>query len=90
MKVLKNEASGSGSVKINRIKKYPLSTDKNLKKQNRGIYDYLMDFNSSIFAVVRTDDNNFKILSNHQSALREKKVKRWNRQNKKQAALDQP
>ena len=65
--------SASGTVRINRTKKCPLSTDDNLKKQDQGFYDYRMDSNSDIFAVVWKDNNNVKMLSYHQGTLQRKK-----------------
>ena len=53
MKVLTERSiSASGTVRINRTNKCPLSTDDNLKKQDRGFYDYRMDSKSDIYAVV--------------------------------------
>ena len=40
--------SASGTVRINRTNKCPLSTDDNLKKQDRGFYDYRMDSKSDL------------------------------------------
>ena len=57
--------SASGTVRINRTNKCPLSTDDNLKKQDRGFYGYRMDSNGDIFAVVWKDNNNVKLLFNH-------------------------
>ena len=82
--------SASGTVRINRTNKCPLSTDDNLKKQDRGFYNYRMDSNGDIFAVVWKDNNNVKILSNHQGTLPAQKVRRWSRRNKKQVTLNQP
>ena len=66
MKVLtERSVLASAPVRINRTNKCPLSTDDNLKKQDRGFYDYQMDFNSDIFAVVWKDNNNVKMLFNH-------------------------
>ena len=91
MKVLTERIiSASRTVKINRTNKCPLSTDDNLKKQDRGFYDYRMNSNSDIFAVVWKDNNNVKMLSNHQGTLPAQKVRRWIRQNKKQVILNQP
>ena len=91
MKVLTERSiSASGTVRINRTNKCPLSIDDNLKKQGRGFYDYRMDSKSDIFAVVWKDNSNVKMLSNHQGTLPAKKVKRWSRQNKKQVTLNQP
>ena len=91
MKVLTERSiSASCTVRINRTNKFPLSTDDNLKKQDRGFYDYRMDSNSDIVAVVWKDNNNVKMLSNHQGTLPAQNVKRWSRQNKKQVTLNQP
>ena len=91
MKVLTERSiSAFGTVRINRTNKCPLSTDDNSKKQDRGFYDYRMDSKRDIFAVVWKDNNNVKMLSNHQGTLPAKKVKRWSRQNKKQVTLNQP
>ena len=91
MKVLTERSiSASGTVRINRTNKCPLSTDENLKKQDRGFYDYRMDSNSHIFAVVCKDNNNVKMLSNRQGTLPAQKVKRCSRQNKKLVTLNQP
>ena len=49
-----------------------------------------MDSKSDIFAVVWKDNNNVKMLCNHQGTLPVQKVKRWSRQNKKQVTLNQP
>ena len=77
MKVLTERSiSASGTVRINRTNKCPLSTDDNLKKQDRGFYDYRMDSKSDIFAVVWKDNNNVKMLFNHQGTLPAQKVKR--------------
>ena len=77
MKVLTERSiSTSGTVRINRTNKCPLSTDDNLKKQDRDFYDYRMDSNSDIFAVVWKDNNNVKMLSNHQVTLLAQKVKK--------------
>ena len=91
MKILTERSnSASGTVRINCTNKCPLSTDDNLKKQDRDFYDYRMDSKSDIFAVVWKDNNNVKMLSNHQGTLPAQKVKTWTKQNKKQATLNQP
>ena len=88
--LIEKSVSASGTVRINRTNKCPLSTNDILKKQDRGFYDYQMDSKSDIFAVVWKDNNNVKMLSNHQGTLPVQKVKRSSRQNKKQVTLNQP
>ena len=76
MKVLAERSiSASGTVRINRTNKCFLSTDDNLNNQDRGFYDYRMDSKSHIFAVVWKENNNVKMLSNHQGTLPAKKMK---------------
>ena len=44
--------SASGTVRFNRTNKCLISTNDNLKKQDRGFYGYRMDSKSDIFAVI--------------------------------------
>ena len=84
----------SGTVRINRTNKCPLSTEQTLKKEERGFCDYKFDNKNEIFVVGWKDNNNVKVLSNHQGDLITKKptqkVKRWSRQKKEQVTLEQP
>ena len=44
--------------------------------------------NNDIFAVVWKDNNNVKLLSNHQGLERNQKMKRWSKQKKTEVTLE--
>lgn len=80
----------TGTVRCNRMNKCPIKTDKEMKKEFRGAFDYRYDEINEIFCLVWKDNSIVKMLSNHLEVLPLGRVQRWSRTEKKQVLIPQP
>lgn len=80
----------TGTPRMNRIKYCPLKSDKDMKKEDRGMLDFRFDEKNSIFAVTWKDDNNVKVLSNHEATEPMQSVTRWSSERKERVKVYQP
>ncbi|XP_039276156.1 piggyBac transposable element-derived protein 2-like [Nilaparvata lugens] len=68
----------------------PIKTDKEMKKEERGAYDYLFDEKTSMFAVTWKDNNIVKVQSNHEALEPKQSVNRWSKVAKEKIKVHQP
>lgn len=91
MKILTDRnIAATGTVRYNRMNHCPVKTDSEMKKEERGVYDYRLDVTNKIFATVWKDNNIVKMLSNHQGVEPSENVGRWSRTEKKKVKVQQP
>lgn len=84
MKNLKDRnISATGTVRYNRMNNCPIKTDREMKKEYRGAFDYRYDQINEIFGLVWKDNSNVKMLSNNLQVLPLARVPRWSRTEKK-------
>ncbi|KAK3878905.1 hypothetical protein Pcinc_016491 [Petrolisthes cinctipes] len=80
----------TGTTRANRTAKCPLQSDKDMKQNGRGSYDYRVDENNEILFVKWNDNNMFTMGSNHQSITPLGSAKRWCRKDNKTILIPQP
>ncbi|KAG8239716.1 hypothetical protein J437_LFUL019154 [Ladona fulva] len=56
----------TGTARFNRMNKCPIATDKEMKKKDKGAYDYKFDMKNEILAVMWNDNSCVRLLSNHE------------------------
>ena len=62
-----NDVRTTGTVRFNRINKCPFANDKEIKKKDRGTYDYRFKGENEVLAVTWTDNSCVKLLTNHET-----------------------
>ncbi|XP_035208500.1 piggyBac transposable element-derived protein 2-like [Stegodyphus dumicola] len=83
MKYLQDiDVRATGTVRFNRMNKRPIATDKEIRKKERGAYDYRFDSRNEILAVTWNDNSCVRLLSNHETIEPISKMKRWSRTEK--------
>lgn len=84
----------TGTARYNRMglktDKTNLKNDNDIKKEERGFYDYRFDKNNKILAVIWKDNNAVKMLSNHETIEPLVSVKRYSKTQKKHIDILQP
>ncbi|KAG8234292.1 hypothetical protein J437_LFUL015017 [Ladona fulva] len=80
----------TGTAQFNRMNKCPIATDKEMKKKNKGAYDYRFDMKNEILAVTWNDKSCVRLLSNHEPIEPVSQLKRWSRTEKKDVLVPQP
>lgn len=91
----KKEIRCTGTARYNRMgmknaRSNALKNDQDMKKVERGFYDYKFDTNNEVLALIWKDNNAVKMLSNHQSIAPLAAVKRYSKTEKKYVDLLQP
>ena len=61
-----------------------------MKKDERGSYGYCYDESNKIFALIRNDNNGFKVLSNYLELQPLDKVKRYSKKEKIECPVHRP
>nr|XP_047143108.1 piggyBac transposable element-derived protein 3-like [Hydra vulgaris] len=80
----------TATIRSNRIKKCPLSAEKELKKKGRGSSCYFTDVNSGLVLVRWFDNKCVQLVSTFSSPISLSNVKRWNRKNKSYVSVSCP
>jgi DNA excision repair protein ERCC-6 len=80
----------TGTVRENRTNKAPIMLPNEMKKKERGFYDYRFETNDELLYVRWNDNKPCTIITNHDSILPTTSVKRWSREKKCKIDIDQP
>ena len=80
----------TGTVRFNRMNKCPIANDKEMKKKDRGTYDYRFDVENEVLAVTWTDNSCVKLLTNHETIEPISQAKLWNRAERQYKQITQP
>lgn len=80
----------TGTVRMNRVEKCPLTTPEQLKKQKRGTYDYRLDPNSGIVVVRWHDNSVVTVASNCHGVYPLGQAQRWSNADKRRVSFPQP
>ena len=80
----------TGTLREYRLKKYPLKSYKNMKKQQRGSYDYCSDTNEEILFVKRRDNTCVSIGASYDQVEPLQKLLRHQREKKAKGLVPQP
>ena len=66
-----------GIVRADRLHSFPLTSNKELKKEGRGAVDNRVDYNSGIIVAKRVDNSTVQLVSNHIGIEPMSSVERW-------------
>jgi hypothetical protein len=80
----------TGTLRENRSKKCPLLSTKEMKKKDRGYFEYVFDKTNSILITRWKDNNVVTMASNYDSVAPLSKVKRWSSATKEKLEVPQP
>ncbi|KAJ8928709.1 hypothetical protein NQ314_018719 [Rhamnusium bicolor] len=80
----------TGSVRENRTKKCPLPSVNAMKKDERGVFNYICDETSSVLFVRWKDNNVVTMATNYDTIEPLSKVKRWSSAKKEKIDVPQP
>lgn len=81
---------GTGTIRENRLKGISLTNSQNMKKANRGSYDYAKISDQNIIAVKWNDNNVVCLISNFAGVAPIHSVKRYSQKEKKNLQVEQP
>ena len=84
------DVRATGTARFNRMNKCPIANDKEMKKKDRGSYDYRFDVENEVLAVTWTDNSCVKLMTNHETIEPIALAKRWSRAEKKYKQITQP
>jgi hypothetical protein len=82
--------AATGTIRVNRVEKCPLTDPKQMKKFARGHYDYRLDKSSNIMLVRWHDNSVVTMASNCHGVNPIGKVKRWSAAHKRTIEVPQP
>lgn len=80
----------TGTVRENRTKKCPLPASNDMKKRDRGYYEYCYDKNNSLLFVRWNDNSVVTIATNYDSVEPMSQVRRWSSKKKEKISVPQP
>lgn len=80
----------TGTVHENRIEKCPLLTQKMMKCEDRGTFDYRVDIGNEVLVCRWMDNSVVTIASNANGVQPSQQVKRYSREKKAKVAVNQP
>lgn len=80
----------TSTLRKNRIAKCPLKSEKDLKKDGRGSFDYRTDASSQLHIVRWLDNKCVQLVSTYAGVKASKTVKRWDRKAKKHVDISCP
>lgn len=79
-----------GTARTNRIEKCPIQSAKDLKKKERGCYDYKYDRERGVLVTSWNDNSVVTLVSNCAGNQPLQKAKRWSAAEKRKVEIDQP
>lgn len=79
-----------GTIRSNRMRGCTLQSEKELKKQGRGAYDYCVDANSGLSVVRWMDNSAVQLASSHVAVEPLSSIRRWDKKQRKYADVTCP
>ena len=89
-KLTEKKIGTTGTVRGNRIEKYPITGVKEIKKKERGAYDYQYDDQKKLLVCRWNDNTVVTVVSNVHGVFPLQKAKRWSGVQKRHLEIDQP